>query len=450
MKGDDNFMIKDKYDIIIVGTGASGLFAALNINPKYSVLMITKDVLENSDSYLAQGGICMLLDDNDYDSYFEDTMRAGRYENNKESVDVMIRSSQEIIKELIKYNVDFDRDENGDFSFTREGAHSTFRILHHKDVTGKEITSKLLMNVKKQGNITLSEYTTMVDIIEKDNKVNGIVVNINGQIIPIKAKKVVLATGGVGGLFKHSTNFRHITGDSFGIALRHNIEMENINYIQIHPTTLYSKTPGRRFLISESLRGEGAVLLNAKEERFCDELQPRDVVTKEIKKQMEKDGRDYVYLSLTSMTKEEIIYRFPNIYEHCLHEGYDLSCDYIPVTPAQHYLMGGIKTDTYGRTSANNLFACGETACNGVHGVNRLASNSLLESLVYAKRAIAVIDEEIENENIDLDSIDVSELTKSLSNTSLDEWFKKNKKAILEEIKRKDEDFYVKWCDHEN
>ncbi len=443
-------MIKDKYDIVIVGTGAAGLFAALNINPKYSVLMITKDVLENSDSYLAQGGICMLLDDSDYDSYFEDTMKAGRYENNKKSVEVMIKSSQEIIKDLVKYGVDFDKDENGNYSFTREGAHSTFRILHHKDVTGKEITSKLLMNVKNRSNVTLSEYTTMVDIIENDKKVNGIVVNINGQIVPIKAKKVILATGGVGGLFEHSTNFRHITGDSLAIALRHGIEMENINYIQIHPTTLYSKTPGRRFLISESVRGEGAVLLNAKEERFCDELQPRDVVTACIKKQMEEDGRPYVYLSLTHMPKEEIIYRFPNIYEHCLEEGYDLSCDYIPVTPAQHYLMGGIKTDTFGRTSANNLFACGETACNGVHGANRLASNSLLESLVYANRAVAVIDEEIQENNTDLDNFDVSKLAQELSKTSLDEWFKKNKKTILDEIKRKDEDFYVKWCNHEN
>ena len=388
-------MIKKEYDVVVVGTGAAGLFAALKVNEKNSILMITKDKLENSDSYLAQGGICMLLNDEDYDSYFEDTMRAGRYENNKESVDVMIRSSQDIIKELISYDVDFDRNENGEFSFTREGAHSTFRILHHKDVTGKEITSKLLAAAKTKKNITMSEYTTMVDIIENNNEIQGIVISIGGQIKCIKAKKVILATGGVGGIFEHSTNFRHITGDSFAIAIRHGVTMENINYIQIHPTTLYSKTPGRRFLISESVRGEGAILLNAKEERFVDELLPRDVVTAAIKKQMEEDGRDYVYLSLIHMPKEEIIYRFPNIYEHCLQEGYDLSKEYIKVTPAQHYLMGGIKTDTYGRTSMKGLFAVGETACNGVHGANRLASNSLLESLVYAKRAAKIVDEAI-------------------------------------------------------
>lgn len=443
-------MIKKEYDVVVVGTGAAGLFAALKVSEKNSILMITKDKLENSDSYLAQGGICMLLNDDDYDSYFEDTMRAGRYENNKESVDVMIRSSQDIIKELISYNVDFDKNEKGEFSFTREGAHSTFRILHHKDVTGKEITSKLLEAVKRKKNITMSEYTTMVDIIEKNNEIQGIVVSVGGQIKCIKAKKVILATGGVGGIFEHSTNFRHITGDSFAIAIRHGITMENINYIQIHPTTLYSKTPGRRFLISESVRGEGAILLNAKEERFVDELLPRDVVTAAIKKQMEEDGRDYVYLSLMHMPKEEIIYRFPNIYEHCLEEGYDLSKEYIKVTPAQHYLMGGIKTDTYGRTSVKGLFAVGETACNGVHGANRLASNSLLESLVYAKRAAKIVDDDIEEGQYSKEGFDEEEIQKENSKMSMEQWFKLNKKTILDEIKRKDKEFYDKWCNNED
>lgn len=443
-------MIKKEYDVVVVGTGAAGLFAALKVNEKNSILMITKDKLENSDSYLAQGGICMLLNDEDYDSYFEDTMRAGRYENNKESVDVMIRSSQDIIKELISYDVDFDRNENGEFSFTREGAHSTFRILHHKDVTGKEITSKLLAAAKTKKNITMSEYTTMVDIIENHNEIQGIVISIGGQIKCIKAKKVILATGGVGGIFEHSTNFRHITGDSFAIAIRHGITMENINYIQIHPTTLYSKTPGRRFLISESVRGEGAILLNAKEERFVDELLPRDVVTAAIKKQMEEDGRDYVYLSLIHMPKEEIIYRFPNIYEHCLQEGYDLSKEYIKVTPAQHYLMGGIKTDTYGRTSMKGLFAVGETACNGVHGANRLASNSLLESLVYAKRAAKIVDEAIENNQYSKEAFEEKKIEEENSRLSMEQWFKLNKRTILDEIKRKDKEFYDKWCDNED
>lgn len=443
-------MINSEYDVIIVGTGAAGLFAALNIEEKYSVLMITKDVLENSDSYLAQGGICMLLDDNDYDSYFEDTMKAGRYENNKESVDIMIRSSQEIIEDLASYGVDFDKETNGEYSFTREGAHSAFRILHHKDVTGKEITSKLLMSVKKRKNVTLQEYTTMVDIVEQNGNTYGIVINERGNTRCIKSKKVILATGGIGGLFENSTNFRHITGDAFAIALRHNIEVENINYIQIHPTTLYSKKQGRRFLISESVRGEGAILLNAKEERFVDELLPRDVVTAAIKKQMEEDNEEYVYLSLVDMPREEIIYRFPNIYERCLEEGYDLSVDYIPVTPAQHYIMGGVKTDTNGKTSMNSLFVAGEAACNGVHGANRLASNSLLESLVYAKRAAKVLQDELENENFDDSDVDYTLYEKKYDGMSIDEWFKLNKHTIMEEIKRKDKEFYDKWCNNEN
>ena len=296
----------------------------------------------------------------------------------------------------------------------------------------------------------MSEYTTMVDIIENNNEIQGIVISIGGQIKCIKAKKVILATGGVGGIFEHSTNFRHITGDSFAIAIRHGITMENINYIQIHPTTLYSKTPGRRFLISESVRGEGAILLNAKEERFVDELLPRDVVTAAIKKQMEEDGRDYVYLSLIHMPKEEIIYRFPNIYEHCLQEGYDLSKEYIKVTPAQHYLMGGIKTDTYGRTSMKGLFAVGETACNDVHGANRLASNSLLESLVYAKRAAKIVDEAIENNQYSKEAFEEKKIEEENSGLSMEQWFKLNKRTILDEIKRKDKEFYDKWCDNED
>lgn len=442
--------MRKEYDVIVVGTGAAGLFAALNIDEKYDILMITKDVVENSDSYLAQGGICMLLDDNDYDNYFEDTMKAGRYENNKESVDVMIRSSQAIIKDLEECGVEFDKDENGDYSFTREGAHSAFRILHHKDVTGKEITSKLIQCVRRKSNITIMEYATMVDVMCKDNKAYGIVINVNGITHCIKSNNVILATGGIGGLFAHSTNFRHITGDSFAIALKNGVELENINYIQIHPTTLFQRKPGRRFLISESVRGEGAILLNAREERFVDELLPRDVVSAAIKKQMEEDESEFVYLSLTHMPKEEIIYRFPNIYEHCLKEGYDLANEYIPVTPAQHYLMGGIKTDTYGRTSMEGLFAAGEAACNGVHGANRLASNSLLESLVYAKRAAGVVNEQIESGKADLAEEEIKEYIEKYDKISLAQWFEDNKKTILEEVKRKDKDFYDKWCNNEN
>ena len=441
--------MKEKYDVIIVGTGAAGLYAALALPRTMNVLLITKDMAENSDSYLAQGGICMMLNEADYESYFEDTMKAGRYENRKESVDIMLRSSKETIESLVEYGVEFERNEDGSFSFTREGGHSTFRILHHDDVTGKEITEKLLMNVKKLDNVELLEYTTMLDIISKDNEAKGIVVcTKDGEKKAVYSKKVILATGGIGGLFKDSTNFRHLTGDSFAIALRHGIELENLNYIQIHPTVFYSKKEGRRFLISESVRGEGAILLDKNGERFTDELQPRDVVTGEILKQMKKDGTDHVMLSIKhAMTSKEIAERFPNIYEYCLEEGFDLGKEAIPVVPAQHYLMGGIHTDKNGKTSMENLYAAGETACNGVHGANRLASNSLLESLIFAKRAADEIVADIaDDEAKDIETVDV-DMEKY---ASINEWKLQNKKLIMDEIKRKDGEFYDKWCNNEN
>ncbi len=441
--------MRDKYDVIVVGTGAAGLYATLSFPKTMSILLITKDKAENSDSYLAQGGICMMLDDNDYESYFEDTMKAGRYENREESVDIMLRSSKETIDSLVKYGVEFEKNEDGNFSFTREGGHSTFRILHHDDVTGKEITEKLLMNVKKLDNVDLYEYTTMLDIISKDNEAKGVVISDrNGNIEAIYSKKVILATGGIGGLFKDSTNFRHLTGDSFALALRHGIKLENLNYIQIHPTVFYSEKEGRRFLISESVRGEGAILLDKNGERFTDELQPRDVVTGEILKQMKKDGTNHVMLSIKeAMSAKEIAERFPNIYEYCLTEGYDLGKEAIPVVPAQHYLMGGIYTDKNGKTSMTNLYAAGETACNGVHGANRLASNSLLEALIFSKRAAEEIVADIaDDEDIDIEAIDI-DINKY---SSKDKWKEENRKLIMEEIKRKDEEFYVKWCNNEN
>ena len=429
----------NNFDVIIVGTGAAGLFAGLCLPVNLNVLMITKDKMENSDSYLAQGGICNLKSADDFDAFYQDTLKAGRNENNPESVRIMIQQSPQIMKDLMDYGVKFDRDSEGNLAYTREGAHSEFRILHHQDVTGKEITSKLIRQVKLRNNITVIEEATMLDIISENNKVSGIIMENNSDIVQINAKVVILATGGIGGLFKHSTNFRHITGDSFAIALRNNIQLENINYIQIHPTTLYTTKPGRSFLISESVRGEGAYLLNCKMERFVNELLPRDVVSNAIKNEMNKYNMPYVYLSVMHMDHQQIQTRFPHIYDRCLKEGYDMYKEPIPVVPAQHYLMGGIKSDTFGKTSMENLYAVGETACNGVHGANRLASNSLLESLVFAKRAARVIKDEIENIDFDPKYVDVSKYDK-------DRLMKENRDLIMNEIKRKDGEFYDKWC----
>ncbi len=424
-----------KVDIIIVGTGVAGLFCALHLPKDKQILMLTKKSVEESDSFLAQGGICMLKNEEDYDSYFEDTMRAGHYENNKDSVDIMIRSSQTIIDELIQYGVEFER-ENGKLLFTREGAHSTPRILFHEDITGKEITSKLLDRVKKLSNVTILEQTMMLDLLCENNCCYGIVMQTeNGEIKPIYSDFTVLATGGIGGLYHHSTNYRHLTGDALALAMKHQIKLEHLDYIQIHPTTLYSDKPGRRFLISESVRGEGALLYNAKMERFVDELQPRDVVTKAIKEQMEKDQIPYVWLSMLPIPVEKIKTHFPNIYEHCLEEGYDVTKECIPVVPAQHYFMGGIQVNLNSKTSMECLYAVGETSCNGVHGANRLASNSLLESLVFAKRSA----QEISNSPTQVKDYSLSIDFTQYANKKMLE--KSYNQMILDEIKKEKKEY---------
>ncbi len=377
-----------KTDILIAGCGAGGLFAALNIPKDKKVTVITKDTAERSDSFLAQGGICVLHDENDYDSFYEDTMRAGHYENKPESVDIMIRSSREVINTLVSLGVRFEKNGN-DFAYTREGAHSKPRILYHQDETGKEITSHILEEVRKRDNITLIENYTMLDLICSGNTCYGIIGkdNKSGEYSSITADYTILATGGIGGLFVHSTNYKHLTGDSIALALKYGIKLKNIDYIQIHPTTLYSKKSGREFLISESVRGEGALLYNSKGERFVDELLPRDVVANAIFEEMKKENSDYVYLSLENISTEDIKSHFPHIYEHCLEEGYDITREPIPIVPSQHYFMGGIDVNSNSKTSMDRLYAVGETSCNGVHGKNRLASNSLLETLVFASRA---------------------------------------------------------------
>lgn len=376
-----------KTDILIVGCGVAGLYCALNLPKDKHITIVTKDAAPNSDSYLAQGGICVLRDDSDYDAFYEDTMRAGHYENNPDSVDIMIRSSQEVIKDLVSFGVHFKMDGE-EFAYTREGAHSQPRILFHEDQTGKEITSHLLETVKNMDHITLIENYTMVDLICENNTCYGIIGHdAEGNYSGITADYTMLATGGIGGLFEHSTNFPHLTGDALALALKYNINLQHIDYIQIHPTTLYTKASGREFLISESVRGEGAILLNSKGERFVNELLPRDVVANAIFAEMKKEGTKHVWLSLAPIPEEEIKSHFPTIYQRCLEEGYDVTKEPIPVVPSQHYFMGGIDVDRCSKTSMDRLYSAGETACNGVHGRNRLASNSLLESLVFAKRA---------------------------------------------------------------
>ncbi|MBE6549845.1 MAG: L-aspartate oxidase [Ruminococcaceae bacterium] len=419
-------------DILIAGCGCAGLYCALKLPPDKKITVITKSDAESSDSFLAQGGICVQRDDSDFESFFEDTLRAGHYENDRESVRIMIESSRDIIKDLVAFGADFNKTPDGSFDYTKEGAHSRKRILFHKDVTGKEITSKLLLEARKRKNIEILEHTTLIDIIEDNNEVRGAIIEMpTGKLETVKCEFLVLATGGIGGLFKHSTNFRHLTGDALGLALRHGIELENVDYIQIHPTTFYSKDEGERsFLISESVRGEGAKLLNKNMERFVDELLPRDKVTEAINKQMALDGTEHVWEDMRPIPKDELLSHFPNIVEHCRSHGYDPAEECVPVVPAQHYFMGGVKVNYESKTSMRRLYAVGETACNRVHGKNRLASNSLLESLVFAGRAAADMANTKIKDLGELPSIDIKKYA------DLEKWNSENKEMILNEIKR--------------
>lgn len=426
-----------KTDILIIGSGCSGLYCALHLDSEKKITMLSKGSLDKSDSYLAQGGMCMLKNEEDYDSYFEDTMRAGHYENDKTSVDIMIRSSQDVVKDLLSYDVDFQREEDGTLAFTREGAHSDKRILFHEDITGKEITTKLLAQVQQKENVTILEHTAMVDLISQGNTCRGAVIrHPDGTVEEVEAQYVVLACGGIGGLYQHSTNFHLLTGDGLAAAIRHGVALKDINYIQIHPTTLYSEQDEEKsFLISESVRGEGAKLYDKNGKRFVNELLPRDVLTGEIHKQMEKDGTKFVWEDLRTIPSEELKTHFPNIVEHCRKMGYDVTKECIPVVPAQHYFMGGIRVNHVSKTTMDRLYAVGETACNGVHGRNRLASNSLLESLVFAKRAAKDINAtyrptEQKMPNIDLTSEKYTDAEKIAS---------ENRALVLEEIRRAEE-----------
>ncbi len=415
-------------DIVIVGSGVAGLYCALNLPEYKKITIVTKDEAPKSDSFLAQGGICVLRDEADFKAFYEDTMRAGHYENDPDSVEIMIRSSQEVIRDLVFFGAKFEKDGE-EFTYTREGAHSNPRILFHEDETGKEITQNLLNTVRNRRNITLIENFTMVDLICYNNECKGIIgKDSKGEFISISADYTVLATGGIGGLFKHSTNYRHLTGDALAVALKHGVKLQHIDYIQIHPTTLYTKKNGREFLISESVRGEGAILLNSKGERFVNELLPRDVVANAIFDEMKKEGSEHVWLSLAPIPEEEIKSHFPNICQRCLEEGYDVTKEPIPVVPSQHYFMGGIDVDHFSKTSMERLYAVGETACNGVHGKNRLASNSLLESLVFSKRAAGhIVKNYLTSENKDEIKIDPSQY---------DGYEEQYKNAVLEAIEQ--------------
>ena len=378
-------------DVVIIGSGVAGLTCALSLDRKLKIILLTKKKLKDSNSYLAQGGISVCRGKNDREEYIEDTLIAGHYKNNRKAVEILVDESEEAIKTLIENGVKFTGDEKGLF-YTREGGHRKFRILYCEDQTGKYIMESLIEKVLERDNIKIIEDCEFLDIIEKENHCLGVLAK-KEEVFSIKSKFTVLATGGIGGIYENTTNFSHIKGDGVAAAIKHNIEIKDISYIQIHPTTFYKKEKERKFLISESVRGEGAILLNQKLERFSDELKPRDKVTSAILEEMKKEKSEYEWLDFSTI-KLDIKERFPNIYDHLIKNGINPYKDKVPIVPAQHYTMGGIKVDINSKTSMKNLYAIGEVACTGVHGQNRLASNSLLESVVFGKRAsYSIIDE---------------------------------------------------------
>ncbi|MCM8709863.1 L-aspartate oxidase [Clostridium sp. SYSU_GA19001] len=417
-------------DVLIVGSGVAGLYCALNLREDLNIVIVSKTKITETNTYLAQGGISTARDEKDIIPFIEDTLRAGRYKNKKESVSVMAEESIDNILSIIELGVNLDK-VNGNLLFTREGAHSINRIVHSKDMTGKVLADTFIKQVKKRKNITFYEDTYLIDILKCKGKcAGGILIKDNKQL-NLHSKVVVLATGGIGGIFNNSTNQRHLTGDGIAIALKNNIKLKDLQYIQFHPTALYdSNIENRRFLISEAVRGEGGKLLNLKGERFVNELLPRDVVAEAIYKEISKSGLPYVFLDISFLNADYIKNRFPSIFKECLSRGIDITREPIPVSPAQHYFMGGIEVDLKSRTSMEDLYAVGETSCTGVHGANRLASNSLLEGLVFSKRAAQSINKKIDKTEF------VKVFTKRIYH-DVDILKKQTRKLVIEEFKRR-------------
>jgi len=415
-------------DVLIIGTGVAGLYSALNISSDLSIIILSKSEASECDTYLAQGGISRALNEEDKELFVLDTLKAGHFKNNKESVEILADESIENILNLSKLGVKFDIKDN-DFDYTREGAHSVNRIVHSSDKTGKAVFDTLYSNVLNKKNINLIENTCIFDLIAENNQCFGAIGIHNNEVYNFHSKITILASGGIGGIFKNSTNQKTLTADGISIAVKNHIELKDIDYIQFHPTALYEKNPSNRnFLISESVRGEGAKLLNINNKRFINELLPRDVVANAIYNEERKSKSNYVYLDLSSMNSNFIKERFPLIYDSCMEKGIDITKENIPVTPVQHYFMGGIKVDFNGKTSMNNLYAAGEISNTGVHGANRLASNSLLEGLVFSNRAAKNINNSILN--IKLKDIKV----RFTLETALNEIYK-NKKVAIETFK---------------
>lgn len=395
---DKNIKIKDhkKADVLIVGAGIAGLYTALHIAPEKSVLVLSKESIDVSNSYLAQGGIAAAIMPEDQAVYHvEDTLTAGAGLCDEEAVEVLCEEGPSDIKTLQELHVPFDLNAYGDLSVGREGGHHMNRIVHAGgDATGRETVKTLAHIAKLRENITFQEHTCLVDVLlDETGAVCGALIN-DDEYSLVTTSNIVIATGGIGQLYEYSTNPTVATGDGLGAAIRCGAKLQDMEFIQFHPTGLYSESrESRAFLISEAVRGDGGKLINKKGERFMTgkhelgELAPRDIVARGILDELAKSGEPCVYIDITHRDREYLQKRFPTIFGECLRRGFDISESYIPVRPIQHYMMGGIKTDLHGMTNVPGLYACGEAARTGVHGGNRLASNSMLECLVFGRRA---------------------------------------------------------------
>lgn len=400
-------MSERKVDFLVIGSGIAGLSFALKAADHGKVLIVTKSNEDESNTKYAQGGVAAVVDKSDsFEQHIVDTQIAGDGLCDVEIVENVVREAPERINELISYGTSFDKSDAGVYDLAKEGGHSAHRILHYKDITGYEIERSLLQKIHEHPNIEMLTHYFAIDLItqhhlgefvdkqREDIKCYGIYAfNTNThQVDKILSKITVMASGGAGHIYASTTNPTIATGDGIAMVYRAKGKVRNMEFMQFHPTSLYNPSDSPAFLVSEAVRGFGGILRRVNGEDFMKEyderasLAPRDIVARAIDSEMKKSGIDYVYLDITHREKADIIKHFPNIYEKCLSIGLDMSKDFIPVTPAAHYLCGGIYVDDYGRSSITNLYACGECSSTGLHGANRLASNSLLEALVYAHR----------------------------------------------------------------
>ena len=397
-----------RFDFLVIGSGIAGMSFALKVADKGKVAIVCKTALEDSNTYYAQGGIASVTNPfDDFEKHIQDTLIAGDGGCDRKVVEKVVHEAPEQIKKLIEWGVDFDKDEKGNFDLHREGGHSEFRILHHKDSTGAEIQESLVRRIKQHPNIKVFDHHFAIEILTQHHlgiKVTRHTDNIecygayvlnekNRRIYTFLSKVTMMATGGIGCIYQTTTNPLIATGDGIAMVYRAKGVIKDMEYVQFHPTAFYHPSERPAFLITEAMRGYGAILRNKSGKEFMakydprKELAPRDVVARAIDTEMKNRGDDHVFLDVTHKDPEETKKHFPTIYERCLKLGVDITKDYIPVAPAAHYLCGGIAVDLNGESSIKRLYAAGECACTGLHGANRLASNSLIEAVVYAEAA---------------------------------------------------------------